>query len=248
MFDKVYLDSFPVKHVFCNRINDNTDVTNELLQFANVGINRGDDENAIKNRQQISQYFGVNNLIILNQIHSDIVHIITKENLQKYNSQNLTQAMQNTGDALITNVKNVLIGVNTADCTPILLYDSQKQYIAAIHAGWRGTIGNIIENTIFNLINLGCQSLVAVIGPCIHTRNLEINPENIPTQYQKEFILKVQNKYFFDMIGLVKFKLLQLGVKKIESVDICTYENDKYFSYRRSGGKLCGVQFSGLML
>lgn len=216
----------------------------------NVGIQVGD--NAIANRERIANYFGIDlsNLIILNQKHSNIVRVITNDNIERYKFSSVENALKNEGDAIITNIPNLLIGINTADCAPILIFDDKKNYIAVIHSGWRGTIGSIIENTLTELNELGCTSVISVIGPCISKNNLILETELIPYIYKRQFTKSINdNECNFDMLGLVINKLRNNKiVKNISSVNINTFTNNDFYSYRRSNQKREGLQFSGIML
>jgi YfiH family protein len=215
----------------------------------NVGFNRGDDDQIVlKNRKKIAEYFEVNisDLIILNQVHGDIVHVIDKNNVDKYKFKNIEQANLNEGDAIITNQKGLLIGISTADCAPILLCDKDKKYIAAIHAGWRGATGDIIENTIKKMKDLGCNNLTAVIGPCMQKRYFEIK-EDVIKLVEKKYLSVFAGKTLFDMQLLILEKLLKNSIKTVSKLNIDTMANDNYFSYRRQGG-ISGTQFSGIMI
>ncbi len=216
----------------------------------NVNVKVGN--NAIANRTSIANYFGIDisNLIILNQIHSDIVHVITNDNIDQYKFSSIENELNNEGDAIITNIPNILIGVNTADCAPILLYDCKKQYIAAIHSGWRGTIGNIIESTLNKLRALGCKNILAVIGPCIAKENLILNKSLIPSIYHEQFTKNLNNlNCTFDMIGVIVNKLQNSKiVNKISVVNINTFTDKYFYSYRRANQVRKGAQFSGIML
>lgn len=217
------------------------------FESLNVGINRGDD-NVLKNREKIANHFGVtlSELVILNQKHGDVVHVITKENVGQYKFQNIEQALENEGDAIITNLKNLLIGVNTADCAPILLCDKDSKYIGVIHAGWRGSNGKIIENTVAKMKSLGCNNIVAAIGPCLQKQYFEVK-EDMLSQMDNKYISQIDDKLFFDMQLQVFEKLLKLGVKSVSKSNIDTLSNDNYFSYRQLG-KNCGLQFSGIII
>lgn len=217
------------------------------FESLNVGINRG-DENALNNREKIAEYFGVSlsDLVILNQKHGDVVHIITEENLEQYKFKSIDQALKNEGDAIITNIKNLLIGVNTADCAPILLCDKDLKYIAVIHAGWRGSNGQIIENTIEKMKFLGCKNIIAAIGPCLQKRYFEIK-SNTNSQIDRKYISFIGEKALFDMQRQVLEKLMKSGVKSVSKLNIDTISNNNYFSYRRLGEN-CGLQFSGIII
>ena len=217
------------------------------FESLNVGINRG-DEKVLENREKIAKYFGVSlsDLIILNQKHSDIVHVITDKTLEQYKFKNIEQALKNEGDAIITNLKNLLIAVNTADCAPILVCDKDLRYIAVIHAGWRGSNGKIIENTIAKMKSLGCKNIIASIGPCLQKRYFEVKNDIIP-QMDKRYISYVGERALFDMQLQVLEKLINSGVKSVSKLNIDTLSNDNYFSYRKLGEN-CGVQFSGIII
>lgn len=235
-----------IEHGFFDRMDGESTGPYESL---NVGLERGDDnEIVLKNRTKIAEHFGtsVENLIILNQKHSDIVHVIDAENKDKYLFKNVAQALQNEGDAIITKEKGILIGVNTADCAPILLCSKSPKYIAVIHAGWRGSNGKIIENTLEKMKSLECKDIVACIGPCLQCLHFEIQ-NDIEFEVDRKYISYMNDKTLFDMQLQVLEKLLKNNVKSVAKMDIDTYANQNYFSKRRIG-KQTGVQFSGLML
>ena len=97
--------------------------------------------------------------LLMHQTHSNKVIIINKKNknLKRFNS-----------DALITKLKDVALGVVTADCVPIILYDIKNQIIGCIHAGWKGALSGIIENTIKKFKKLNSKNKIfASVGPCI---------------------------------------------------------------------------------
>ena len=101
-------------------------------------------------------------------------------------------------DAIITDQKKLPIAVLTADCVPILIYDKNKNMIAAIHAGWKGAYKGIIKKVIKFMIKKGCHSenMIAAIGPCIAVKNYEIKKDFI-----KKFLKKdKKNKIFFILL------------------------------------------------
>ena len=95
------------------------------------------------------------------------------------------------GDAIVTKIKNIGIGILTADCAPILLYDPDKKIIGCIHSGWKGALNGIIKNTINKFKELGSKTnnLVAVIGPCIKKENYDVKID-----FYEKFINQ-NNKY-----------------------------------------------------
>ena len=235
-----------IEHGFFDRMDGESTGTYESL---NVGIGRGDDDDVVlKNRKKIAEHFGlpVENLVILNQKHGDTVHVIDAKNKNKYLFKSVGQALQNEGDAIVTNEKGILIGVNTADCAPILLCDKDAKYIAVIHAGWRGSNGKIIENTLEKMKSLGCKNIVACIGACLQRLHFEVK-NDIEFKVDRRYISYSDDTTLFDMQLQILEKLLANGAKSVAKMDIDTFSNLNYFSKRRIGDQT-GVQFSGLML
>ncbi|MGA7785224.1 MAG: peptidoglycan editing factor PgeF [Candidatus Acidiferrales bacterium] len=108
-------------------------------------------------------------LTVLHQIHSDVIHLVEK-----------APDAPLRGDALISNTPGVLLGVQTADCVPVLLADTRRRAVAAIHAGWRGTLARIAAKTIGRMsMEFGTRpaDVVAAIGPAIHRCSYEVGPE-----------------------------------------------------------------------
>jgi YfiH family protein len=108
-------------------------------------------------------------LVVLRQIHSDVIHLVEKK-----------PATPLQGDALISNTPGILLGVQTADCVPILLADTRHRAVAAIHAGWRGTLARIVAKAIGRMqMEFGTRpaDIVAAIGPAIHRCSYEVGPE-----------------------------------------------------------------------
>jgi polyphenol oxidase len=146
-------------------------------------------------------------------------------------------------DALITNQTGILLCVSVADCTPILVYDTRNHAAAAIHAGWRGTAGRIIEHTLdLMAARYGTRGAdcVASIGPCISARHFEIGPE-VAEQIPAEFVLPANrpDKYFADLKAANAAQLIAAGLlwEHIEISPYCTIEHGTdFFSHRREQG------------
>ena len=142
---------------------------------------------------------------------------------------------------MITTLKGIGIGVLTADCVPILLYESKKKIVGCIHAGWRGAFLGIIENTIkkFSKINPNSK-IIACVGPCIGKKNYEVD-----LKFYKKFISQSKsnkiyfspgriNKKLFDLRKFVCDKLKKLNVE-IDNLKYDTFQDkNNFFSYRRS--------------
>ena len=173
-------------------------------------------------------------MILLNQIHSNKFCFIDK--YSKLNNNKLI------GDALITNKLNTPIGVLTADCAPILIFDSKNKIIAAIHAGWKGAFKGIIKKVIKFLIKKGSSTdnITAVIGPCISLKNYEVKQDFIKKFIKNDvktkiFFKKIKNKNYFNLSQYIAYQLKNLDIKKIEVINKDTFNiKNNFFSARRS--------------
>lgn len=149
-------------------------------------------------------------------------------------------------DALITNQVNLPIAVMTADCVPILLYDPVKKVVAAIHAGWRGTVKGIVDETIHQMeIHFNCRPghMVAAVGPCISKSEYEVDDaviDQVKKMYQgtSTYETTTPGHYLLDLKLLNKWQLKRMGIKQIEISEYCTFkDHDLFFSARKSGIK-----------
>lgn len=196
-------------------------------------------EISIQEFEKIKKNLNLENLIFLKQVHGTDGAIFTNKSQL---NQNLTIFPQN-GDFLITNLKNVGIGVLTADCLPVVFYDSEKKLAAVVHAGWRGAVANINEKVIKNMqekFETNIENFKIFFGPCAKSCCYQVqeefaqNPEIL--KYSKDVILKKNNSLFFDLPKFVKLQLLNLGIKEKQidtSYNLCTICNSNFHSYRR---------------
>lgn len=173
------------------------------------------------------------------QTHSDRVVVVTSENFQN--------TIDDT-DALITNERGLFICVQTADCVPILLFDPEKKVVAAIHAGWKGTISKIAKKTVLQMTEkFGCDpsDIVAGIGPSIHMHAYEVGPEVVEA-VEASFnnspaLLKPslnEGKAYFDLWEANQTVLMESGIpeENIEVMGLCSFEQaDLFYSARRDG-------------
>lgn len=177
--------------------------------------------------------------VFVNQIHS--TEIVVLDDVKKIHQK----SQRPKADAIITNIKNLPIAVQTADCLPILLFDEVNLVIAAVHAGWRGAKAGIIENAINKMLEIGAniKSIKAVIGPAIQHGSYQISEDFYQDfiaekSENKKFFKKCdkdEDKYLFDLPSYAKERLINKGIKSITDDKIDTYKNsDKLFSYRRS--------------
>ena len=197
-------------------------------------------------------------LIVPNQMHSSEFKIINSS-FNRLNDDERDEFLFGV-DALITREPKICISVSTADCIPVLLYDQRKQIVAAIHAGWRGTVGQIVKNTVQAMKdNFQCDArdLIAGIGPGICAENFEVGEEvyldfaiagfNMDSI---SYLNKQTLKHHIDLCEANRIQLLEAGIQasNIELAGLCTYrEEGTFFSVRRSG-PYTGRMVSGIML
>ena len=163
-------------------------------------------------------------------------------------------------DATLTREKGIFLCVTTADCVPILLYDSSNEAIAAIHAGWRGTTGRIVEKTVHQMVshfNSSPANMIATIGPAISMEHYEVGDEVMDQFSQAGFDLNdrslswrrnAASHWRIDLKEINRRELIRLGFspEMIEKSDLCTFaREDLFFSARRqtvhSGRMLTGI-------
>ena len=186
--------------------------------------------------------------VIPRQTHTTNVRVITDIPTQ--------EELQNV-DAVVTHLKNVCLCVSTADCVPVLLYDKEKQAVAAIHAGWRGTVGRIVERTIETMrLHYGSdgKDIIACIGPSISLESFEVGDEVYAAFAEAGFdmtrIAWKYEKWHLDLWEANRLQLLTHGVlpEHIEVAGICTYQQHKDFFSARRLGIQSGRILSGIML
>lgn len=221
----------------------------------------GDDLEAVQRNQQLlctALHIEKDQLIIPYQTHSVNALVIDKEFLQQ-NAEKRNEQLQNI-DALITQEKSVCLCVSTADCTPILLYDKKQQVIAAIHAGWRGSVNYIVRKTLEQmnrLYNTQGEDIFAAIGPCIGFDAFEVGDEVYDAFKQNDFPMEYisgwkpeTHKWHINLQMANSVQLIDFGVptEQIDICDICTFTHyEKFFSARRLGIK-SGRILSGIFM
>lgn len=160
-------------------------------------------------------------------------------------------------DSIMTDVKNTCIGVSTADCIPVLLYDPVHQTACAVHAGWRGTLNRIAHKEVIEMNRVYGTSpsdIKAVVGPGISLENFEIGQEVydefLKAGFEMEKISRMYDKWHVDLPLCNRLQLEQAGVpaENIQMSDVCTYQQvNDYFSARRLGTN-SGRIYTGIIL
>ena len=220
-----------VKHCFFSRKKG---YSKGIYQGLNCGRGSKDNKKNIqKNLKFVAKTMAVEKakLILMHQTHSNKIVEITKENYKKII----------IADAMITQMRNVAIGVVTADCVPIIFCDIKSQVAGCIHAGWKGAFSGIIENTFKKVKRLNLKNKIyAGVGPCIGNKNYEVDNKfykkfvSKSWKYKIYFKEKNKTKKLFNLRKFVTDKLLKLGIK-VDHVNKDTFsEKSNFFSYRRS--------------
>ena len=214
-------------------------------------------------REELCRQLGVTDdrLILPFQTHSDKVEIID-DGFLRLDKEEQKETL-NGVDAVVTALHGTCIGVSTADCIPVLLHDTKQDVIAAIHAGWRGTVARIVERTIKVMEqNYGCQTsdIKAIIAPGISIEAFEVGDEVYEAFETAGFPMHEMarrypttdggEKWHIDLWAANSYILQQSGIEKsqIHTAGICTFtHHEEFFSARRLGIK-SGRIFNGIMV
>lgn len=212
----------------------------------NVNLYCGDDPEHVKdNRKALCQLLKIDKdrLMMPHQVHGTGVAQIGSTFFRL--SQEVRQSVLEGIDALMTNVPGVCIGVSTADCIPIIIYDSMHHAAAVVHSGWRGTVANIAAVAVTSMqraYHSQLDHLKAVIGPGISVDNFEVGDEVyeqfVAAGYPMEQIARRYDKWHIDLWQCCRLQLEAVGLlpAQIQVAGICTYDCvDDYFSARRLG-------------
>ena len=168
-------------------------------------------------------------LVRLKQVHSSAVFAVT------HADKPLPE-----GDALVTDRPALALGIVTADCAPVLLADPAAGVIGAAHAGWRGALGGVLENTVAAMVSLGAEpaNIVAAIGPTIAQASYEVD-KGFRDAFEEEdarfFVSGRPGHCQFDLPAYVAHRLQAAGVGLVEDLGEDTYaQPGRFFSYRRA--------------
>ena len=216
--------------------------------YGQFNINRycGDSpEHIAQNRQALCQLLDIDDrhLLMPHQVHLTEVATIDADFLC-LTADERQQRLEGV-DAVMTDMSGVCVGVSTADCIPVLLYDAEKHAACAIHAGWRGTVARIVEKAVKAMTatyGTNPSNLVAQIGPGISLDSFEVGDEVYDAFAQAGFnmqsISERREKWHINLPLCNKLQLMAAGVmpEHITLSDICTYKShDTFFSARRLG-------------
>jgi len=217
-----------------------------------IGLNRGApfwfnmSHSVTENRDEVNENrtaflnalgLSLENFAWQKQVHGNEIKIVN------------SPGYQGESDALITDRQGIALGVFSADCTTIFLYDKNRKVIAAVHSGWRGTAKKILPK-VLNLLTEKYSSspydLSAYIAPSISQKNYEVGAEVAERFAEKYLIEKSNGKFLLDVPAVNYDYLLEFGIpaENIERSKLCSYETEYLQSYRRDGkisGRATGV-------
>jgi YfiH family protein len=225
------------------------------FESLNAGLQKGDAaQNVTENRHRMAHALNMNDapIVFACQKHTNTVLVIDQP----------FEGEIPVADALITSTENLIIGVQTADCVPVLLADPEAKIVAAIHGGWRGLATGIVQNTILEMINIGAtrHRIIAAIGPCIWADSYEVG-EDVHAAFKSfDDVFKPWDRqsnntcaeqtvtFAFDLPRAAYLILEHEGIVPITPSPIDTYAHESaYFSFRRSthkGDERFGTQSS----
>jgi hypothetical protein len=216
----------------------NGGVSHAPFDTLNISFNVSDDpKNVIKNRKLLAEAVGFDaaSIVTAKQVHDNKVAFVTKD-MKGKGAFDFTSALDGI-DAMVTNVPKICLMVQTADCVPILMYDPVKKVIGAVHAGYKGTVLKIAENTVKSMIKqFRCDPRHIYVG---------IGPSIGPCCYEVE-----KGKKVFDLWKANRSQIEECGVPvpNIEVAGICTNDKtDTFFSFRAGKGTT-GRFAAGIML
>ena len=225
------LDGVP--HGFFGRAGG---VSKGAVAGLNCGLGSDDDPTDVQTNRRLAAdaILPSASLASVYQIHSPAAVIVTEA---------VPNEERPKADALVTDRKDLLLGIVTADCAPVLLADVQAGVVGAAHAGWRGATAGVTDQAIAAMISLGAkiERIAAAVGPCIGRASYEVDHEFAERLLADD----PENDWFlgegpggnphFDLEAYVVARLAAAGVRRIEATGLDTYKlEDRYYSYRRA--------------
>ena len=234
--ESLLLASVPgIRHAFFTRAGG---VSSGIYAGLNGGLGSKDEpEHVQENRRRMAAVLEVpvEKLLTLHQVHSPDVIVATEP---------WPTMVRPKGDAMVTKVPGIALGVTAADCGPVLMVDPKARVIGAAHAGWKGALAGVVESTIDAMEGQGASrdDIIVGLGPMLRQRNYEVGLEFVARFEEADadnarFFSSAsrQGHAMFDLPGYIHARLQRAGVLMVDDIDLCTYaDEDSFFSYRRS--------------
>jgi len=217
----------------------------------NLSLRSGDDPETVRrNRRRLARSLGLERLAFADQVHgAEVLRVEGEE------AALAALGPVGEGDALVTDRPGVGLVAQTADCTPVLLFDPVRRNVAAVHAGWRGVVAGIVGRTI-HVLSTGFGSragdLLCVIGPAISRAHYRVGPEVLDAfegalrELPEEWVgaRDAEGGAGLDVPEAVRSQLVEAGLSphRIERIPACTFSDPRFFSCRRAEGTSFGSQ------
>ena len=213
--------------------NSGYKLPNQSITGLNLGFNTPEKKEIIaQNRLALLESLNIDSewTAYADQVHSNRVRFVSEGGTYP------------STDGLVTKVPGLTLAIQVADCAAVLLWDSDNKIIAAVHAGWRGAVGNIVSRGIKEMTKHGgdIKQLKAFVSPCISEKNFEVGAE-VAEQFPDQFVNDTDFvKPHVNLKACIKHQLQNAGISdhNIEICSECTIDSsDKFYSFRREGDK-----------
>ena len=211
-------------------------VSQGICSGLNVGLGSGDEREAVRTNRRLAveAVAPEADLVTLHQVHSATAISVSAP----YPDDSRPPA-----DALVTDRPGLVLGILTADCTPVLFADREAAIVGAAHAGWKGALAGVVDSTIREMEALGADRsrIVAAVGPTIARKSYEVDEgffrrfTSEDDAHERFFSAGKPGHYQFDLEGFVVSRLAAAGLGRIEALGLDTYSDpDRFYSYRRA--------------
>ncbi len=181
-------------------------------------------------KERFRRILGARGYITMQQEHGNAVHVIESGERPR------------AGDGLVLKEKGVIGVIRTADCLPIILYESDRMTVAIVHAGWRGTVKRIVQRAVQAMLGSGGipSKMGALIGPgigtCCYTVGQDVVKAFTEAGFAPDVFVRKDDTMFLDLRKANRDILQRQGIREISEVDLCTAcSPDLFFSARRDG-------------
>jgi len=234
-----------VRHAFLTRKGGVSLPPYGTLNVSNENGDREEDVTQNKNRIAKTFYFDPIHLVLLNQIHQDRILLLREP------FSTLPSLLE--FDALITNARNIFLGILTADCLPIFIVDQNRKVIAAIHAGRQGTALHITKKVLKKMeeeFGSSLEDLIIALGPSIGPCCYEIDEKVFIPEWESFSISRGERRWITDLAQINIAQMKEGGIKgeQISWIDLCTCcHSDLFFSYRKEGQTGRQLSFIGMI-
>jgi len=221
------------KHAFFSRKGG---ASSGVFSGLNCGLGSSDQSAVVEvNRARVAEWMGV-----------DVSHLVTVEQTHSADVFAATEPLNGSrpkADGLVTATPGLALSILTADCQPVLFSDEAAGVVGAAHAGWKGALDGVLDNTVDAMVALGAHRdrIRAVIGPCISQRAYEVGPEFLDRFLDDDpengrfFAQGTKDRAMFDLVSYGLVRLRAAGVGEAVWTGHCTYSDpQRFYSYRRA--------------